>query len=218
MATAKAQSKNGPQPEVEEVFDAETTLEIPELRILKLNLHIKGDSPLIMHAWSQKAKEEMLAKQMGKARAAKAPKDPHQDYLDAFYRLDDGRPGFPSVAFKSAAVSAATQLKDKSLPKTLLRGAFHIPGELVPIEGEARMRQDQVRIAMGTSDIRFRPEFPNWTATLPIRLNIRALTIEQLAHLFSVAGFAVGVGEWRPERDGAFGMFSVVSLDQVGYE
>jgi hypothetical protein len=28
-------------------------------------------------------------------------------------------------------------------------------------------------------------------------------------NLFNVAGFAVGVGEWRPERDGSNGMFHV---------
>jgi len=28
--------------------------------------------------------------------------------------------------------------------------------------------------------------------------------------LFNVAGFAIGVGDWRPQKDGSNGMFRVV--------
>ena len=35
------------------------------------------------------------------------------------------------------------------------------------------------------------------------------LSPEQMLNLFETAGFAVGVGEWRPERDGRNGLFHV---------
>lgn len=189
------------------------TLEIPPIDIRTYHVTIVGDSPLIMHAWSDKAKKEMLDKQMGKARAKKEPKDPQRDYEEAFYRLPDGRPGFPSIAFKAATVSAARQVE--GLTMTFLRGAFHIAGELTPIEGDARMREDTVRVGMGTADLRYRPEFPTWAATLQVRLNARAMTLEQLIHLINQAGFSVGVGEWRPEKDGAYGMFHVEGVEEV---
>ncbi len=193
---------------------ATSVLEIPAIEIKTLVLHIVGDSPLICHAWSHKAKQEMLDKQMGKAKSKKAPKDPQQDYEEAFYRLPDGTPAFPTIAFKAAAVGSARQL-DGSIKMTFLRGAFHTVGELVPIQGEARMRQDMVRIAGGTADIRFRPEFPEWSVDLPIRLNTRSLTLEQLIHIFNQAGFSCGVGEWRPEKDGSYGMFHVEDVREV---
>lgn len=190
-----------------------TALHIPPIEIRTYLVRIVGTSPLVMHAWSDKAKKEMLDKQMGKARAKKEPKDPQRDYEEAFYRLPDGRPGFPSIAFKAATVSAARQVE--GLTMTFLRGAFHIAGELVPIEGEPRMREDTVRVGMGTADLRYRPEFPKWAAVLPVRLNARAMTLEQLIHLINQAGFSVGVGEWRPEKDGAWGMFHVESVQEV---
>jgi hypothetical protein len=80
------------------------------------------------------------------------------------------------------------------------------------------MRQDTVRIGMGTADIRFRPEFPAWSAVLKVRLNRRSMTLEQLVHLINQAGFSVGVGEWRPEKDGSYGMFHVATVEARGNE
>lgn len=191
---------------------AETVIQIPPIEIKTYVLRIVGDSPLICHAWSKKAKQEMLDKQMGRARGKKEPKDPARDYEDAFYRLDNGIPGFPTIAFKAAAVNASRQVD--GLKMTFLRGAFHTVGELVAIEGVPRMREDAVKIQM-TSDLRYRPEFPDWAVNLAVRLNTRALTLEQLIHLFNQAGFSAGVGEWRPERNGAFGMFHVEGVQAL---
>jgi hypothetical protein len=189
------------------------TLEIPPLTVREVSIRLVGISPLIVHAWSKKAREEMLAKQMGKAQPKKAPKDPQQDYQEAFYYCEDGRYGFPAVAFKSAAVDAATQVS--GLTKVFLRGVFHIIGEMVPIEGEPRMREDMVRVGMGTADIRYRPEFPTWAANVPVRFST-AIQLEQIVHLFNQAGFSCGIGEWRPQKDGPYGMFKVDSVEDIG--
>ncbi len=193
----------------------ESAIEVPAIQIKTYVFRIVGDTPLICHAWSHKAKQEMLDKQMGKARAKKEPKNPERDYEDAFYRCENGRPGFPTIAFKAAAVGAGRQVDGLSM--TFLRGAFHTVGELVEIEGEPRMREDMVNIggASKVADLRYRPEFPNWAASLLVRVNTRALTLEQLIHLFNQAGFSCGVGEWRPEKDGISGMFHVDSVMEV---
>lgn len=188
---------------------ATATLELPPLEIVRLHLGIEGLSPLICHKWSEKAKKAMLDKQTGKAKVGKEPKNPEQDYRDSLYELPEGGYGFPSIAFKAAAVRAGTYAE---LKMTYLRGAFHIPGEFVTIEGEPRMREDMVRIGMGTADLRYRGEFPEWKASIPVDLNTRALSAEQLVNLFRVAGFSVGVGEYRPERDGSYGRFNVVEF------
>ena len=188
----------------------EEVVELKSIRIERINLEIEGDSALIVHAWSAKAKKEMLDKQMKKAKTAKDAKDPQRDYEEAFYRLPDGKPGFPTIAFKQAAVSAGGRFSD-GLKMTELRGAFFIDGELAEIKGEPNMREDTVRVGMGTADIRYRPEFKTWKVTLPIKYNADKISLEQLVNLFNLAGFGVGVGEWRPEKDGQYGMFHVVT-------
>jgi hypothetical protein len=77
------------------------------------------------------------------------------------------------------------------------------------IEGHPDMREDMVRIGMGTADLRYRGEFKTWATTLHIRYNARAMSMEQIVNLFNIGGFACGVGEWRPGRDGSNGMFHV---------
>ena len=190
--------------------NTEEVVELKSIRIERINLEIEGDSSLIVHAWSAKAKKEMLDKQMKKAKTAKDAKDPQRDYEEAFYRLPDGKPGFPTIAFKQAAVSAGGRFSD-GLKMTELRGAFFIDGELAEINGEPSMREDMVRVGMGTADIRYRPEFKAWKVTLPIKYNADKISLEQLVNLFNLAGFGVGVGEWRPEKDGQYGMFHVVT-------
>lgn len=182
-------------------------IEIPPVVIRTMPIRIVGDSPLISHKWSDKAKQMMLDKQMGKAVPKKAPKDPEQEYRDSLYEHPDGGYGFPSVAFKAAAVSACRSVD--GIKMTEARAAFHVPGELVKIDGTPEMREDMVRIGMGTADIRYRGEFKQWSATLLIRFNENVLTPSQIVNLFNVAGFGVGVGEWRPEKDGSYGMFHV---------
>lgn len=191
----------------------EQSINIPALNIKHAELPIVGVSPLIVHRWSEKAKREMLEKQMKRAKVAKAAKDPEEDYEQSLYKLPGGGFGFPAVGFKAAAITAVTQIS--GLTKVLARGAFHVrgiqtdEGEMVRIEGEPRIREDMVRIAMGTADIRYRGEFPKWSAVLDIRYNANVISPEQIANLFHHAGFAVGVGEWRPEKDGQYGMFEV---------
>lgn len=185
---------------------------IPPIRIEQLYITLVGDSALISHKWSEKAKKEMRDKQMGAAKTAKAPKDPDRDYRESLYEHPEGGYGFPCVAFKAAAVSAC-RFTD-GLKMTGVRGAFHVDGELARIEGEPRKREDMVRVGMGTADIRYRGEFPvengvTWRTTLTVTYNADAITPAQITNLFNLAGFGVGVGEWRPEKDGSYGRFHV---------
>lgn len=187
-------------------------IEIKPINVKYTEIRIIGDTPLIVHAWSEKVKKAMLDKQMKKAKNARVAKDPEEEYQASFYRLPDGRYGFPAIGFKAAAVSAGGRFAE-GLKMTELRGSFFIDGEngsdLVAIEGEPSMREDTVRVGMGVADIRYRPEFRTWATSVRVRFNADKISLEQLVNLFNLAGFGVGVGEWRPECDGQFGCFHV---------
>jgi hypothetical protein len=186
-----------------------TMIELRRPHLETLQLRLVGDSSLICHKWSEKAKKEMLDKQMGKARTKKEAKDPKRDFVESLYPMPDGDGyGFPAIGFKNAAVTACTQIS--GITKVLARGAFHVEGDLVRIEGTPQPREDMVRVGMGTADIRYRGEFLEWACTISVRFNADVLNPEQISHLFQHAGFAVGIGEWRPEKDGNHGMFSLV--------
>lgn len=186
---------------------ANTAIVMPRMDVKRMTIRLIGDAPLICHAWSEKAKKEMLDKQMKRAKQAKDAKNPEQDYEESLYHLPDGGYGFPAVAFKAAAVDACSHVD--GITKVEARGAFHINGDLLKIDGEPSPREDMVRVGMGTADIRYRGQFTDWTVDIPIRYNASVLSDEQIVHLFNIAGFGIGVGEWRPQRDGMFGLFHV---------
>lgn len=202
------------------VVETEQQIIIPAMKIKTMNLRIVGDSPLICHAWSEKAKRMMLQRQTRKASTGREVKDPFVDFIESLYWLTpkpetptmedvmNARFGFPTVAFKAAAVDGAYQsgIVDK---KTTLRGAFHVLGEFAEIEGTPIMREDMVRIGMGTADLRYRGEFTEWSTTLHIQYNEGAISIEQICNFFNVGGFACGIGEWRPSKDGVYGRYHV---------
>lgn len=197
-----------------------TAIELPPLALETIDVPIIGDSPLICHAWSKKARQQMLAKQMKKATAGKVAKDPWADFCETLYWLDEqpeapteedienGRFGFPAIAFKAAAITAVTTMG--GLTKVMARQCFHVLGEYVELLGPPpAMREDMARVGMGTADIRHRAEFDPWGAILRIQFNKNVLSAEQIISLIEAGGFGVGVGDWRPERDGVYGRFHV---------
>jgi hypothetical protein len=189
---------------------------VAEMSIKRATIKLVGDSPLIVHAWSAKAKREILDKQMKKAKSAKEAKDPEALFQEALYRMPNNpdKYGFPAVGFKSAAVDACSMVSD--MTKVGARGAFHIQGDMVELNyGTVNHREDMVKIAMGTADVRIRPEFIDWSVEFEVRYNSGVISLDQLANLFNVAGFSIGVGEWRPQRDGSFGMFHVESAINI---
>lgn len=197
-------------------------IEIPQIRINTFQVKLVGDSPLIVHAWDEKAKRMILDKQMKKATTGKEAKDPFMDFCNSLYWLTEkpenptmedvmrARFGFPVTAFKAAAVDAGFQ-QGILAKKTTARGAFHIVGEFATIDGIPTMREDMVRVGMGTADIRYRGEFREWSKVLTIRYNPNAMSDAQIINLLNIGGFSNGVGEWRPSKDGAFGTFHVAT-------
>ena len=63
-------------------------IEIRPIEVKKTTIRIVGDTPLIMHAWSEKAKREMLQKQMKATKtSAREAKNPVEDFIRSMYWL-----------------------------------------------------------------------------------------------------------------------------------
>jgi hypothetical protein len=139
---------------------------------------------------------------------AKEKKDPVADFKGAKYLNAKGKDCVPAIAFKSAIVSAARYADDMKM--TVLRGALFVEGDMIPITfDDCVMREDMVRVGMGTADMRYRPEYQGWKCQLVISYNSSMMSLAQIVNLVKLAGFSVGICEWRPEKDGQFGRFDV---------
>lgn len=210
----------------------ETVVEIRPLDIKRVKIKIVGDTPLIVHAWSEKAKRMMLEAQTKATKTkGKSIRDPYDDFIQSMYWLE-GKPeestveafedavkngakwGFPVGAIKMAGNSAAYRngwVKNQMS----LRGSYFLKteyGEMAEIKGATPiMREDMVRIGMGSADLRYRAEFRDWSMEMILEYNASGdMTLEQIVNIINAGGYSVGIGEWRPEKDGSFGTYHIV--------
>lgn len=191
-------------------------VEIPAIETKTVLIRLKGISPLVVHKWSEKAKKQIRDKQQQKANKAREKRDPDAEYHESLYRTSAGGYGFPCVGFKAAAVSACRNVE--GITMTLARGAFHVIGDMATIDGTPHKVEHMVRVGRGAADFRYRGMFDEWSTTLPVRFNPGVISLEQLINLFNIAGFAVGVGEGRPESSNGgmgWGMFEVERSEQA---
>jgi hypothetical protein len=185
------------------------------IQTVELILRGKPGSPLVIHAFAEKAKQEIRDKQQKKAKKAKEERNPKAEFEAARYLDGNARECAPLTAIKKALVSAATAFDD--LTKVGLRQAVFVmaagdpSASLVPIEMHdgtpaiGVMREDAVTIGINTRGLTYRPCYDEWQLRVKIEYNPRIVSKEQLLALVDQAGWGVGICEGRPERSSALG-------------
>ena len=138
-----------------------------------------------------------------------------------FNAIENGaRFGFRVESFKQAAIDAA--YTKKWIPnKKGVKGLFFIKPDfvddegyqLVEIKGDRPIMREDVVILGGmsrTPDLRWRGQFTNWYVDLTISYDKDgSYTLQDICNMLQAGGRYNGVGEYRPEKDGQFGMFHV---------
>lgn len=203
-----------------------------EVQFKRFTVWLVGDTPLITHAWSEKARREMLQKQVKATKGGREVRDPEADYMSSLYEMGDGVFGFPAMGVKNCILSSAH--KDKGIARTAVMAALWIDAEmirtrpalasavcdmpLVRIWGEQPvMREDMVKIGSGlnkTATLSYRGQFTQWAMRVSGKFNSTVLTPEALAFLIQQAGVESGLGEWRNERRGVFGAFHLADQSE----
>lgn len=189
------------------------SVSLVELNKGSIEVTIHGTSPLIVHAWGIKAQKMIEDKQQKKGKQPREAKNPQEEMESCFYRDADGDYCVPAAAIKNAIVSAATSLDDKiNFSQKKIKQALFVVGDLLKLKASKPiMRTDMVRVGgmSKSADVRYRPMFEKWSCTFPIEYNASVYSEAQIIQLIEIAGFAVGICEWRPERGGNFGRFSL---------
>lgn len=191
---------------------ANAEVKLPPIQKRRIVVSIVGTSPLIQHRWSEKAKATMRDKQAGKKTKNRDVRDPEREGREAAYYTDDGHFGVPAMAIKSALISAAH--KDIGVEKTVVKKALFIECDdrnncLHMDCDEPEIREDTVRVGMGSTDLRYRPYFFRWSVDVAIVVDAGWLQVADVCNLVDRAGFGVGIGEWRPEKGGDYGRFEL---------
>jgi hypothetical protein len=173
-------------------------------------IHIRGTTPLVLHAFSQKTGDKIRATQeagsqatKGKARAAR---DFNDNYEGARHLATAGWDGIPASAFRCAMISACRMVGFKM---TIAKMSVFVCADgseangtgLVRItKGTPTMDVRPARNANGSTDLRARPMWQEgWEATVRVKWDADQFSAEDIANLMARAGMQVGVGEGRPD-------------------
>ncbi|MCD7805402.1 MAG: hypothetical protein LUH03_09750 [Oscillospiraceae bacterium] len=196
----------------------------------KFSVRIVGDSPLITHQWSEKAKKQIRDTKSGAPKVKRRePCNPIEEGMRAAYWLtpmpeefteeafakaiaEGARFGVKAISFKLAGNSSAYR-QGWVKNQMALRQAYSIEADendLVEIHAQdVSIREDNVTVGMGSADLRYRPMFSEWYVDLVVSYSESGqVTLDDILSVLD-AGGDVGVGEWRPEKDGAYGRFHI---------
>lgn len=192
-------------------------IEIPASNWQRAVIRLIGVTPLITNPFSEKARKQIADKQAKTAKKPLPARDPKAEYEAAQYHMNGkGSPnGIPAIWLKKAMVAACRDIPDLSMVRA--NSLFQTLGELWEMKSEKPfMRTDWVTIGRGTRDLRYRPQFNNWSVDAVILYNADVLSLQQILNLASLAG-KLGFGEMRPSRTGySFGMFTIETSDNGG--
>jgi len=234
---ARGRPKAEPEPKVE--FDPDKVYALAahfqsKSERMKFVQWLVGTSPLICHAFPQKAKQEILAKQT-KSRVDKKPRQPAEDFEASLYPYGvDGVYGFPVNGIKKSITSSAH--KDKGLAKAGAAGVLSnlwvhgkmvnlptaLPGAICSIslcriwsDAPPLIREDTVRLARSTTSLGYRGQFNNWAIRIEGNFNPNVIAPSTLTSLMEDGGSGFGLGDWRNEKQGVFGSYRLAGKAEM---
>jgi hypothetical protein len=215
--------------------EPEPKVSIKPPNMMRVAIGIRGNAPLMINRFSQKALTQMQEKQAAGSEATKGRKREKKDFDEAFvgamHISRQGWHGISAGAFRNAMISACRLVGFKM---TIAKMSVFIEADgydrddgtpLVRILsadlGEADMPIKSImaaRNATGVIDLRTRPRWDEWGVILRIRFDGDQFSPTDIVNLLARVGGQCGIGEGRPDSKMSagigFGTFDLVQ-DEV---
>jgi hypothetical protein len=206
-------------------FTKQEIVTIAAPKFERAQFEIVGTAPLVMAAFSEKARQKMREKHeagsTAKSKKEREARDFAADCEAALHRLEDSTIGFPASAWRAAMIDACRLVGFKMTMAKMsvfveADGLDLVSGQpLVRIIGDYEQHVAATRNQTGVTDLRSRPMFRRWSATLRVRWDGDQFRVGDVSNLLARAGMQIGVGEGRPFSRESYGLgwgtFEVVS-------
>jgi hypothetical protein len=188
-------------------YASETAMPMKRIKVI-----IDGRTPLLTH------NPEAMGQGSKTKRGSRIP-EPEDEAEAGCYRMEDGALAIKGEAPRGAILGAASawKMKNRATMKSAL-SHITIVEELIPLLDLAgnplkSYEIDRRRaIVVKQGIIRSRPKFNEWSCTFTIEFD-PAIVVEPrtIVEILADAGGRIGVGDFRPARNGWFGRFAVRS-------
>lgn len=176
-----------------------------------IKIEIEGIKPLLTH--------NPIGMQTPKNGKGSTIPEPEDEAEAGTYRMPDGTCGVPGSGFRAALLGAAGAWKGPRARSTMKSAIAHIEvlEEVAPLslrDGTPIKSYiiDKRRVLLQGKNgvIRCRPRFEEWCATFTVEYDDLLLPKpEILIEIANDAGRRMGLGDFRPQKNGPFGRFAV---------
>lgn len=186
-----------------------------------IDVVIRGDSPLLMNRFTETAEVNKAT------RAAHATvRSPREQAEGAAYRTPDGDLYFPSAAISRLLREAGSSHKQRGTRKSM---KYIVPAG-VRMATDTIALVDATLVALRTFEVdsrpvtipatkgrimRHRPRLDAWWATFSLVVNEDVLDPSFVQQLLMEGGQRIGIGDFRPEKGGPFGVFAVTLWSEL---
>ncbi len=190
--------------------------------LIQVKLTLIGQTPLLINAMSEKQLLDMRNKTK-KAKSAAKP-SLREEADSKVYILRDGKPHVPTRLLMSNFIAAGqfVRLDGKrqisTAEKTVLPGMLSIVSTECPIlSADGQPAKWEVDIQQGRNPnggeavCIVRPRFDDWRLDLIIEIDQEQMPLQMAREMIDIAGRKCGLGDFRPQRKGTFGMYKVSS-------
>jgi len=202
---------------------AVSEVEVLKLTTGRLTCYVRGITPLIYNAMSEKTRHSLLYphKKTSAEKNATAKHNPVAEFRGTMYTAPTGPTmlTFPAVAFKRALASVALDLGGAK--KAQVERLVWAIGERVSIWGVPALRMDIVRSAdmARTPDVRTRACLAEWACKIELAYVMPAINETMVVNLLAAAGLIRGIGDFRQEKGaGNYGQFELVNSDDADWK
>jgi len=127
----------------------------------------------------------------------------------------------PSEQIRQSMINAGAFMKakvgnSKKSMKNIVAAMFTIEEEelLLPKKYEIDKRS-AVNKNVKARVICIRPKWKDWNATFTLDIDNDSITDETIKEILNYAGNYVGIGSYRPQNNGNFGRFELISIDKI---
>jgi hypothetical protein len=183
--------------------------EAPAMKARRLHVAVDGIKPLLTH------NPESMNTPSEPGKGSRIP-DAEVEAEAGVYRMANGVCALKGEAFRGAALGAASAWKKKRLSMKSLLSHITVVEELVPLRRrDGTAIKDYVidarrAIVQKQGIVRRRPRFDEWSCEFTIEFDPALVDEPRLiVDILADAGNRIGVGDYRPSRNGWFGRFAV---------
>lgn len=188
-------------------------LHVEQTKIATIKVKIVGTSPLLQNALSERKIAKILGKGIGEPSKKNEPRDIKREVEEAKHKLPNGKIFIPAYAFKAGIVEMTPYFENVN--KKMMAGV-----QVLPVQIPIKYKSEEINRDVGRNQymgkkipvVIFRPQFNDWSCELIIKFDESLISPDRIVALLKKAGLQDGVGDFRPQRGGLYGMYEVKTV------